>query len=521
MEFSATDLALGRMGAKIAGVLRGCYRTALTLPAEDRLRKGRSFRSSSFLIPKKNDENSPQLTSKFAQCSRIVEEWVMVALGKCRPCTRLRGVAVVELKPVNWAAAEELLERQPHRAVGDNHDAELERFARMHAQNGDRSFRLRTGLLDPDGPVAEAQRRYDRGEISGEEYSAAVGAYLRRPPDEALMEIYYANLSERADAVGMLLQRMIDRFDPSANVDLSWAIREAAAHLATAQAPPRLSRQELETADRFARGTRIEARISPSEFGPHYGLCAAALVRVVTRSFHVFLKPMLSKRIPTARLRALFDEWKSGAIPHANKLRSAIEHEREAVRMAFRKRAEDTAKPAASEVHITATLCSVNAERASVPAGVAGSVPGKAALVKLKVPLWSEFGIGVQGKVVLAFAKAPASGARVKLSSGTEVRMLSKHWTAILDLACSAGDGRTISKKQLLERLLDGKSPPPKYLTKSLVDFRRRLAKLVDGPADKSSLFRDEGRTIDLGITVRALFGGEGEPYTYGLPGHR
>ena len=118
-------------------------------------------------------------------------------LGKVLGCVRSgrgpstdlpRGARVhgLQLKFEDWVAAQKLFEQQTHLGDALDRDALLY-YAREHAANGLRAFRLKSGELEPDGPVAAARRQYDRGEITSAEFDAVFEARLRRPPDEAAM----------------------------------------------------------------------------------------------------------------------------------------------------------------------------------------------------------------------------------------------------------------------------------------------------------------------------------------------
>ncbi len=353
------------------------------------------------------------------------------------PAHRLhRGASVhgLQLKREDWTAACELFEQQPHLGDALDRDA-LAYYAHQHAANGLRAFRLQSGPLEPDGPVAVARRRLDCGEISRAEFDAVLEARLRRPPDEAAMIAFYENLWERANQVAGLMLRLDERFESEPNDEPWVASREASFHLAAAQQPHRVMPQELEAADNFARDVRIGLGIPPAEYGPHCEVCAGALVREVTLSLLEFLRPGPDGRVTVARLKALYDQCELGVLPNPNKLRAAVEHERAAVLMLFRKGA---AAPAP--------------EPAGPPPAVSGPIGSEPAPGQLLIADWSHLVIGVD-KAWGYHAITPVPDLDAEIPKTTPLDLRRRDWRPVFELAAESPGGHSAPLVELVRRL--------------------------------------------------------------------
>lgn len=161
----------------------------------------------------------------------------------------------------------------------------------------------------------------------------------------------------------------------------------------------------------------------------------------------------------------------------------------------------------------------------------------------VKVSAWSQLGVGFdEARKPLAFVPAPSIGEVVRKARGVVLSLPGRRWSVLLELASLASDGRTVSKRDLIQRLSSatGRSSPrtrvkgdhadadslrptgandTKYLSDTLAELRGDLRAEVDGPDDlAATLLRDAGRDIDLGFVVQALVPDEHGHFTFGQP---
>ena len=413
-----------------------------------------------------------------------------------------------EPTPENFAAAEELLRARPNLAAGRDRGERLRYYAQFHASAGDYFFRLIVRLRPPAHPIEEALLQYHLGKIGRAECDRVFAEPQNRPPVEVAVGLYYWDLDRRVDALTVLMRQTLARFERGPSGAVFWKDGDVEEQLTAVQARSPLLAPELDSSHRVAKEARSEYQLRLAEAGAHVATTAHSLMEQIVRSLVNFLPRGPDGRIPTARLVELYRAFKRGEYPNLYRLRALIHEEQFAVESLRRKRAE-AAKPGASEVHITATHCHVKAETARVWTEASDPQPGKAAPGKLKVPRWSEFGIGVHETGVFAFARAPEPGATVKLAEGVSLPLSGDRWDTVFDLACSATDGRTMSRRELLPRLSTKPNPIKSYLKTTLSELRIQLASLLDGPGDIDALLHDDGNTVDLGFTVRAILEAE------------
>lgn len=159
---------------------------------------------------------------------------------------------------------------------------------------------------------------------------------------------------------------------------------------------------------------------------------------------------------------------------------------------------------------------------------------------KLRVERWSQLGIGLDGNGVLAFIQAPEFGAAVRKKDGVPLDLTGRRWAVVLDLASRSTDGRTILRRELLQRLGKDAGPSrptasassaaaegltessPKtatYLASLFSELRGDLDKCIAGPGDGSAArFRESVGEIDLGFVVRPLLEDDSRHCTFGAP---
>lgn len=426
-----------------------------------------------------------------------------------------------EPTPEGMQAARELLELKPHLFEGKDEELLLQYYAGSHAIFGDDRFRLMYGLRQPRNVVEEACRRQHIGEISWEEVAEVAESYYNRPADAPMFEAYYGDLERQVDALGRLFAGTYRRGERvRTGVTRHWDEDGVQAHFEAAQAQGTLAKEELATADAFVLEARLDRNLPPPEMGSFCGPCIGILVAQVVSQVVMLLEPSPDGQIRFGKLQSLYSVWKNGLFPHPTKMQTWIAQEHTADRSLLQKRKAESPpmKLSAGEVHLTAETCNVTARVSTVSAASIPSDKSTAgSSAKVKVACGSELALGIDGERVLGFAGVPELGERVKISGAAVLPLSGERWAAFFQLACSAKDGRTISRGDLLALLPGGGGPNPDYLKTIYSEFRAKLKGLIDAPTGwTNSLFLDDGRTIDLGFTVRALFDDACGHYTFG-----
>ncbi len=164
------------------------------------------------------------------------------------------------------------------------------------------------------------------------------------------------------------------------------------------------------------------------------------------------------------------------------------------------------------------------------------SLPSMPIPKKQAVKSWSDLGVGIAENEPLVFIPPPTIGDKVKKTSGKPLFLRGKRWQALFGLACSAANGRTISKRELERHLIEAtgrkrtsstrhestlvdglkvRDRARKRFTDTLADLRRELRQLVDGP--ETGALVDLGQEIDLGFVVQGLIEDEERHFTFGL----
>jgi hypothetical protein len=300
------------------------------------------------------------------------------------------------------------------------------------------------------------------------------------------------------------------------------------------------------TVDSFAGEARVERTLPLLRAGNIQAHTVGVLVGMVLAEFERLLERLPDGRIQMGRLANVRRAVQSRGLPSAADLQTLLHQEYAATRSVLQARAisRRTIPMSVEQLPLNVGLCdmtagvvNLNATRTE-PAKSTDSDPKGPKQVH--VSRWSDLAIGLNCSNPLVFTPAPMTGTYVRISDGIPINLPGKRWVAVLDLASRSIDGRTISRRELLQRLgkqspsrtrnetpatqaaADGLhstgTTPERFLSTFFSELRGHLHDQIDCPEDRKSLFQVSGDDIQLGFVIRGLLGDITRHYTFGSP---
>ena len=468
-------------------------------------------------------------------------------------------------------AAREALHRRPELADGRDPEEVVAKLAAYYDAIGDSRFRLKYRLRPPDTPLEQADLDYHEGRITFDEYREAYRQDANRPADERMLAVLYAALDDQVAAYSHFIGEMA-AFQVAKRPPQEGVVAKA---LETLHAKLPLSPEQLKTLDRFVAEARVDRRMGRVRELDFEAATAFQIVILVgdhlTKAWQSCLGIAARSAVDPRYMFAatapdLFAQVHLPKLPNARALQARIHEEHAITRLFLRQRdpvpnqSSGGQQPVTEivspecQIRVHAQTCQVvfDAAAPSAPAGSSGAeVTAPAPL--LSVRAWSDLALALDAShQVWGFTPPPATGDIVSLKHAVCLRLPGERWKALLVLAASSDDGRTVHQADLIREwgyqiaapalpkdararpgeieqaqlqdnvLRRAGNPVRRRFTATLSDLRRELRNLVRCPGKTSRTLLVTGKqTIDIGFVVRCLVHDENERLCFGLPPRR
>lgn len=263
------------------------------------------------------------------------------------PETKSDGDRSKALTPEDFAAADEVLTK--HAKVAPSHPRMREALASMHAGLGDDRFRLFYELRAPRTLREQIGLDLLRGRISEEEAKERFRAEAEREPDEAMVEVFYAEIERFLESYSVVRVKLAEAVAPSTPPEMVSDIEsDIGIEIATWPRRSELFKEQLAKIYRLVPEVRVSRRWRTANLGQFHAESAAMLVVQILdyvtamweSSSKIAKNSQTDKRyVHATNAVALFSRNCEPKLPNPNAILALVGEEHAAVRLACRKAA--------------------------------------------------------------------------------------------------------------------------------------------------------------------------------------